>query len=620
MTYAKVRILPLHLVGETIDKTRSHYLAETGRLVQLMRGIYVDAGDDADATVTRHAVRIAHYLYPRAYLSGASAVLLGPTRDGRLFLSGRRIQRTRLRSLEIIQNAAPEHPSVAPAIIDDGMGEFRIDVSSIRQRFLEAFRIRSEHAAALDETMREQIAQRLIEEYGTPQGAADAVWTLARENQWYREGEHAERFLLRRPAAAPVRNEAALDLTVAWHGAPVGQLTHDGFEWRWRDEDWHGPPLIRQTTPGKLPPFIVSLLPEGWLESVLHDRDERALLKSGRRYMSNITIAERPSELASLPADVLTTPLARYSEDGVFTGRYAGPGRGPIEESFERNLAAIFASSETPRLSGIQIKAPMFLGPDGTLTASTKEPFTHILKPAGTSGFEILPVVEWQALALGAAAGFETPAMALVPMPDGMPPALLVERFDIRSGANDTRLLALEDFCSVLGLPTEAKYDGTMERVARAVRPLSTAPDEDLLIVFRRALFAWLIADGDMHLKNLALLKIAEPGSDHFTSVRMAPLYDAVTTRVFPRLARDRMALKLAGKDDRLRRSEFRAFAATAGVKAAAADEAIDEMTRALGATLDAATLPALLTNSPVAVEAVTEMQRLVRERIDNLS
>ena len=116
-----------------------------------------------------------------------------------------------------------------------------------------------------------------------------------------------------------------------------------------------------------------------------------------------------------------------------------------------------------------------------------------------------------------------------------------------------------------------------MERVARAVRPLSTAPEEDLLIVLKRALFAWLIADGDMHLKNMALLKIAEPGDKSFRSVRMAPLYDAVTTRVFPRLEHDRLALKLNGKDDKLRRADFRAFAATAGLKAAEADAAIDQ-------------------------------------------
>ena len=76
-----------------------------------------------------------------------------------------------------------------------------------------------------------------------------------------------------------------------------------------------------------LPPFIVSLLPEGWLESVLKDKDERAALRSGKRYMSNITIVERQSELAALPRDVLLTRLEQYSTDGVFTGTYAGPGR-----------------------------------------------------------------------------------------------------------------------------------------------------------------------------------------------------------------------------------------------------------------------------------------------------
>jgi serine/threonine-protein kinase HipA len=180
--------MALHLVGETIDKTRSHYRAETGKLIQLMRGIYVDADDDIEATVLRHAVRIAKYLYPQAYLSAASAVLLGPTSDGRLFLSARRKQRTRIRALEIIQNEAPAHPSVGEGVIDDGMGEFRIAVSSIRQRFLEAFRLRSEHAASINDDMRVSIAARLIEEYGSAQGAADAVWTLARENEWYREG------------------------------------------------------------------------------------------------------------------------------------------------------------------------------------------------------------------------------------------------------------------------------------------------------------------------------------------------------------------------------------------------------------------------------------------------
>lgn len=607
--------MPLHLVGENIDKTRSHYGAERGTLVQLVRGVYVDAKDDIDATLLAHAVRIAKYLYPRAYLSAASAVLLGPSPDGRLFISGRRNQRTRLRGLEIVQNETPRHPSLGSATIRDSIGEFRIDVSSIRQRFLEAFRLRSEHAASIDHAMREAMAARLIDEYGNAKEAANALWALARENDWHREGERAEHSLLRSPATVAVRNEAALDLTVAWHGEPIGHLRHDGFEWRWLPADAKLPPLIRQTTPGKLPPFITALLPEGWLESVLKNTDERAALRSGKRYMSNITIVEKPDELASLPRDVLLTRLSNFEQGGVFTGAYKGPARTELDQSFEHNLARLYENTQTPRLSGIQIKAPMYLDERGTLLPSTGKPFTHILKPAGTSGYDTMPLVEWTALTLARAAGFETPSFALMPMPDAMPLALVVERFDIREGHNDTRFIALEDMCSVLDLPTTAKYDGTMERVARAVRPLSTAPDEDIAVLFRRALFAWLIADGDMHLKNLALLKIAEPGDNKFRSVRMAPVYDTLTTKVFPGLQHDRMAFKLNGKDDRLKRADFRTFAATAGLKASAADSLIDELLQTMRGAVEHIAIPRLFNSGPAALTTIDAMLTQIRNR-----
>ena len=109
--------MTVHLVGETIDAKRAHQRAQAGELVQLVRGIYVDQDVDADAAIMGHAIRIAQYLYPNAYLSSASAVLLAPTPDGRLFISGKRNQRTRLRSLEIVQNEAPKHPSTASAVV-----------------------------------------------------------------------------------------------------------------------------------------------------------------------------------------------------------------------------------------------------------------------------------------------------------------------------------------------------------------------------------------------------------------------------------------------------------------------------------------------------------------------
>jgi HipA-like C-terminal domain len=302
-----------------------------------------------------------------------------------------------------------------------------------------------------------------------------------------------------------------LDFLVAWHGTALGHLNHDGFEWRWRPANRSGPPLIRETAPGKLPPFIEALLPEGWLAQVLHKRDEREVLRSGKRYMSNIAVVKTRADLAALPSDVIQGELGSFSENGRFTGR------------------------------------------------------------------------------------FEVPAAALIEMPDGMPPALVVERFDIRRGADDHRLLAMENFCSILDLPASAKYDGTIERMARGLRPLSTDPITDLEILFRRALFAWLIDDGDMHLKNLALLKIAEPGSRQFATVRFAPLYDAVTTRVFPGLSADRMALKLNGKDDRLTRQDFMTLARTIELPIARAESALSETAVRLGDAVPGLVLPTLV-------------------------
>ena len=109
------------------------------------------------------------------------------------------MQRTRIRALEIVQNKAPAKPALAATTVADSLGEFCVNVSSIRQRFLEAFRLRSELAASIDAAARDAIATRLAEEYGDAKAASDAVRALARENDWCREGEGPRRFLLRGP-------------------------------------------------------------------------------------------------------------------------------------------------------------------------------------------------------------------------------------------------------------------------------------------------------------------------------------------------------------------------------------------------------------------------------------
>lgn len=97
------------------------------------------------------------------------------------------------------------------------------------------------------------------------------------------------------------------------------------------------------------------------------------------RHLSNITISTWASDLEALPADVLVSRLDDFRTGDIFTGTYAGPSRGNLEQNFEEKLAHLYASADTPRLSGVQIKAPMFLSEDGELVPGTALPFAHML-------------------------------------------------------------------------------------------------------------------------------------------------------------------------------------------------------------------------------------------------
>ena len=573
----------LHLVGETIDKHRAQYGVQTGRLVQIMRGIYVAAEDDADSVLFDHAPRIAAYLYPNAYLCGASAERLAPTPDRRLFLSGRRNARTRLRSLEIVQTRAPGAPETESVRTADPMGGLTVRRSTLRFRYLESFRRRSEAGAAMPVEMQSDIAARLVESAGGEQAAVIECWRLAEVNGWRAEAGRAEAFIVTPLRQARRRGTA---LHVGWHGEEIGVLSHDGSAWRWKPGATGGATPVRAGAPGRLPAFIESLLPEGWLQRVLKPESEWERVSGGKRYMSNIVVSEDAGDLRALPADVLEGRLDAYTRNGVFAGGYAGPAPG-FDETLEDRMAALYASAGTPRLSGVQIKAPMNLSHDGVLRPAGDRAFTHILKPSPGAGFQELPLVEAACLAAARECGLETVSHAIVPMPGDLPSALLVERFDIRRDRNDRRRIAMEDMASVRGIAPADKYEGSIEQVARALRGVSSDADADVAALFRRAVFAWLTADGDFHLKNMAVLRVAPDGADSFTSVRFAPTYDAVTTPVFPGLESDRLALSLAGKRNRLSFEDFVRAGATLGIDAEAARDIVGSLCGRLSSHLE---------------------------------
>lgn len=97
--------------------------------------------------------------------------------------------------------------------------------------------------------------------------------------------------------------------------------------------------------------------------------------------------------------------------------------------------------------------------------------------------------------------------------------------------------------------------------------------------------------------------------------MRFAPLYDAVTTRVFPSLGVDRMALKFNGKDDRLTSRDFEALARTISLTIGDAETAMKEIAARLAKHVQILRLPAFAGQSEAARDVQDKVIALIEVR-----
>jgi serine/threonine-protein kinase HipA len=120
-----------------------------------------------------------------------------------------------------------------------------------------------------------------------------------------------------------------------------------------------------------------------------------------------------------------------------------------------------------------------------------------------------------------------------------------VKRYDRLVDAHGRRQrLHQEDFCQALGVDPEAKYQSEggpdlarcFDLVRRCTRP--SAPQ--VLRLFDYVIFNALIGNHDAHAKNFSLLYSGK-------TVVLAPLYDALSTAVYPTLT-PKMAMKIGSK------------------------------------------------------------------------
>lgn len=197
-------------------------------------------------------------------------------------------------------------------------------------------------------------------------------------------------------------------------------------------------------------------------------------------------------------------------------------------------------------ISGVQMKVSVgFNKKKGTIETLAKGG-THILKPEPERFIDI-PQNENLCMNMAGEMGMPVPPHGLFYMADGKP-CYMVRRFD-RTVDGDK--LQTETMYQILG--SKNKYSGSLESVGKALSAYTTRVGIERIDFFERVIFCFLIGNGDMHLKNWAVL-IQDK------KISLSPCYDLVCSKIYIP-DEDESALTINGRQNKLGRKDFKALA-----------------------------------------------------------
>ncbi len=153
-------------------------------------------------------------------------------------------------------------------------------------------------------------------------------------------------------------------------------------------------------------------------------------------------------------------------------------------------------------------------------------------------------------------------------------PGLLVERFDCHFDAESKEIKRLhqEDSCQFLSRYPHDKYRLTMRDIAEGISEYCTAPQIDTTRLLELKAFSYIIANGDLHAKNISIYR--HPVTNR---VMLTPAYDLVSTLPY---GDQTMALQMEGRKDKLRAKHFIQFGMRQGVKEAAIKSMLKRLTK----------------------------------------
>jgi len=407
-------------------------------------------------------------------------------------------------------------------------------------------------------------------------------------------------------------------LNVSFYREIIGRIDTDKPLGNW---DSAGTPMARFLEgrhPGELPNTFRNLQPEGWLAGVLRGTN---YVEEGIRFLSNLAVVKEGSAaLDKVGIDTLHAHLTDCTdENGVFTGKYLGPAAAQFTPAFETDVAGLWKNELMPKFSGAQVKIPVSVFPDENggyaMLPAVRTPFSHILKVPREGFYASFPAVEWAGLEMARRAGLETAEHALVEMPEGMAPGLVIERFDIPDVNDDLRyLLRISDFCNITDTPPKNKYDSDILPCFAAIDAQSSDPQADKIAFFKRVVLSQCMMDGDMHKKNISVVKTFDRETGDIT-MRFSPVYDAMTTVIYPELSNRESALVYDPQPEYegayakriTTRSDLMEIAKINGISWEEADAIIDHISQSVVETaIDIArNPPEILKNHPACLHAL---------------
>ncbi len=302
------------------------------------------------------------------------------------------------------------------------------------------------------------------------------------------------------------------------------------------------------TAGGAVPPFFAGLLPEGRRLTAL-----RQQVKTSADDELSLLLAVGADPIG----DVVVVPAGSHPE--------APKPLIDVEDSFDTirfvdvlNQAGIIDPIAIP---GVQDKASL-KGPSLPIGQANDRFILKIDPPEHPN----IVTNEAYFLALSTEAGIPTTDFATVTDADGRP-GLLVQRFDRVATANGPASLECEDACQLMGRWPADKYNLTAEAVALAMTANCTAPIVAARDVLRQLVFAWLTGNGDVHAKNLSVLR------DLDGDRRLSPAYDLPSTVPYGDAT---MALSVGGRTQGISRRRWIEFGQSIGVREAATIKLID--------------------------------------------